>query len=91
MGETHPPARVFDKMGVCWAEIADRRPMIRQVNFLKSALKTKSLILDLCCGTTHHSILLGKEGYHMIGLDMSLLRIAEEKAAEAHMTEQPAS
>jgi ubiquinone/menaquinone biosynthesis C-methylase UbiE len=70
-----------------WEEIAAKSSTNRQVAFLNSVLPTKGLILDLCCGTARHSIPLSKEGYRMVGLDLSanLLRIAREKAAEAHV------
>jgi SAM-dependent methyltransferase len=85
--ETGPSAGVFDEMGVYWEEIADKSSTNRQVAFLNSVLSPKGLILDLCCGTARHSIPLTKEGYRMVGLELSasLLRIAREKAAEAHV------
>ncbi len=74
-------------MGAYWQEIADKNSTGKQVAFLKSVLKTEGLILDLCCGTARHSLSLIKDGYCMVGLDISasLLRIAGEKAAEAHV------
>jgi ubiquinone/menaquinone biosynthesis C-methylase UbiE len=74
-------------MGIYWAEIADRNSTTRQVTFLRNILKTEGLILDLCCGTARHSVPLSKEGYRMVGLDIStsLLTIAREKATEAHV------
>jgi SAM-dependent methyltransferase len=87
LSEKSPSAGVFDEMGVYWEEIADESSTNRQVAFLNSVLTTKGLVLDLCCGTARHSIWLSKEGYRIIGLDLSanLLRIAREKAAEAHV------
>jgi ubiquinone/menaquinone biosynthesis C-methylase UbiE len=85
--ETSPLAGVFGEMGVYWAEIADKNSTTKQVTFLKSVLKKEGLILDLCCGTARHSILLSREGYYMVGLDVSarLLAIARKKAAEAQV------
>ena len=72
---------VFDEMGKYWTEIADQNQTDRQVQFIKNTLKPKGLVLDLACGTGRHLIPLGKQGYNMIGLDVSakLLRIAKSR------------
>jgi ubiquinone/menaquinone biosynthesis C-methylase UbiE len=73
---------VFDEMGAAWAEIADEHQTQQQIQFLKSYLKTDGYILDLACGTGRHSIPLSKQGYHMVGLDVSerLLTIAKQRS-----------
>jgi ubiquinone/menaquinone biosynthesis C-methylase UbiE len=73
-------ANVFDEMGIYWAEIAERNQTDRQIQFLKTNLKSKGYVLDLACGTGRHSIALTEEGYRMVGLDMSrkLLKIAKQ-------------
>lgn len=72
---------VFDEMDKYWAEMAYQNQTGRQIEFLKKTLPTKGLILDLACGTGRHIIPLGKEGYSMVGLDLSsnLLRIAKKR------------
>jgi SAM-dependent methyltransferase len=72
---------VFDEMGIYWAEMADKRDTERQIKFIKQTLTTKGLILDLACGTGRHSIPLSKDGYDMVGLDVSprLLKIAKNR------------
>jgi SAM-dependent methyltransferase len=72
---------VFDEMGRYWAEIADQNPTNRQVQFIKNTLKAKGLVLDLACGTGRHAGPLSKEGYEMVGLDISsnLLKIAKNR------------
>jgi SAM-dependent methyltransferase len=78
---------VFDKMGEYWAEIADQNSTDRQVKFIKSNLKPEGLFLDLACGTGRHSIPLSKEGYEMVGLDVSsnLLRIAKNRGGDVQL------
>ncbi len=78
---------VFDQMGVYWAEIADQNPTERQVQFIENTLKPQGLILDLACGTGRHMIPLSKEGYDVVGLDISrnLLKIAKTRL-EQHPT-----
>jgi len=72
---------VFDEMGKYWTEIADQNQTDRQVHFIKNTLKPKGLVLDLACGTGRHLIPLGKQGYSMVGLDVSakLLLIAKSR------------
>jgi ubiquinone/menaquinone biosynthesis C-methylase UbiE len=71
---------VFDEMGVYWAEIAEKNQTESQIQFLKKHLKPEGYILDIACGTGRHSIPLSKQGYCMVGLDVSvnLLRIAKQ-------------
>src|ERR1039457_5789725 len=70
--------KVFDEMGVYWAEIADQSQTEAQLIFLKTQLKPDGYVLDLACGTGRHSIPLSQQGFSMVGLDVSanLLRIA---------------
>jgi 2-polyprenyl-3-methyl-5-hydroxy-6-metoxy-1,4-benzoquinol methylase len=63
---------VFDEMGVYWAEIADQSSTQNQIQFIKDTLKGNGFVLDLACGTGRHSIPLSREGYNMVGLDISL-------------------
>ena len=78
---------VFDKMGYYWAEIADKNPTEKQIQFLKNTLKADGCVLDLACGTGRHSIPLSKEGYGMVGLDVSLnlLRIAKKRWSQIQL------
>jgi ubiquinone/menaquinone biosynthesis C-methylase UbiE len=78
---------VFDEMGSYWAEIADGNQTDRQVNFIKNSLKPPGVILDLACGTGRHLIPLSKEGYSVVGLDISskLLLIAKSRWREAQL------
>ena len=72
---------VFDEMGNYWAEIAEQNSTQTQIQFIKNTLKGNGLVLDLACGTGRHSIPLSKEGYNMVGLDISLnlLKIAKNR------------
>jgi SAM-dependent methyltransferase len=71
---------VSDEMSNYWAEMADKHATDRQIIFLKQTLTTEGLILDFACGTGSHSVLLGKEGYDTVGLDLSLnLKIAKNR------------
>ena len=74
-------ANVFDEMGVYWAEIADKDQTQRQIQFLKSHLKPEGYVLDLACGTGRHAISLSRQGYDVVGLDVSakLLKIAKQR------------
>ena len=68
-------------MSEYWAEIADQNPTDRQVQFIKGAVKPRGLVLDLACGTGRHAVPLIKEGYDVVGLDISLnlLKIAKNR------------
>jgi SAM-dependent methyltransferase len=72
---------VFDKMGVYWAEIADQNQTQRQVQFIINTVKPREMVLDLACGTGRHMIPFSKEGYDIVGLDISrkLLKIAKTR------------
>ena len=58
-------------MNVCWAEIADQNQTEKQVKFIRNILKLQGIILDVACGTGRHAIPLSKEGYDVVGLDIS--------------------
>jgi len=81
MGKTSKQLNVFDAMGNYWAEMADQNATDRQVKFIKNNLKSEGLILDLACGTGRHIVPLSKEGYNIVGLDVSasLLKIAKNR------------
>ncbi len=76
---------LFDELGAYWTEIADARNTEKEVEFIAKATKTLGLVLDLCCGTGRHSILLAKKGWNIVGLDIStnLLRTAKERMAKS--------
>ena len=78
---------VFDEMGSYWAEIAKQNLTDKQITFLRNTIKTNGLVLDLACGTGRHSIALSKEGYGMVGLDLSpnLLRIAKNRNSSVQL------
>ncbi|MCL5949347.1 MAG: class I SAM-dependent methyltransferase [Candidatus Bathyarchaeota archaeon] len=78
---------VFDEMGIYWAEIADKSQTEKQLQFLKSHLKPEGYVLDVACGTGRHSIPLSRQGYRMVGLDVSanLLRIAKQRWREVQL------
>jgi ubiquinone/menaquinone biosynthesis C-methylase UbiE len=78
---------VFDEMGSYWAEIADKDQTEKQVQFLKGALEAEGWVLDVACGTGRHLIPLGKEGFNVVGLDVSgkLLKIAKKRWREAQL------
>ncbi len=78
---------VFDEMGIYWAEIADKNQTEKQLQFLKNHLKPEGYVLDLACGTGRHSIPLSKEGYGMVGLDVSanLLKIAKQRDGQIEL------
>lgn len=87
MNEQEWYASLFDDLNDYWAEIADARSTEEEVEFIKRVVKTKRLVLDLCCGTGRHSIPLCKKGWSVIGLDISanLLRIAKERMIEKNV------
>ncbi|MCW4003463.1 MAG: class I SAM-dependent methyltransferase [Candidatus Bathyarchaeota archaeon] len=78
---------VFDAMGIYWAEIADKNKPEQQIQFLKATLKTSGYVLDLACGTGRHAIPLTKDGYCVVGLDISrtLLSIAKKRYSQIQL------
>jgi SAM-dependent methyltransferase len=75
---------LFDELNQYWAEIADSRATQEETQFIEKSLQSKGRILDLCCGTARHSILLWNRGWPVFGLDISpnLLTIARERKKE---------
>jgi SAM-dependent methyltransferase len=78
---------IFDEMGIYWAEIADRCQTESQIQFIKNTLKPQGLVLDLACGSGRHLIALSKEGYEVVGLDISLklLKIAKSRIRDTQV------
>jgi ubiquinone/menaquinone biosynthesis C-methylase UbiE len=76
--EGQPYLNIFNEMGEDWETIVSARDTQREVAFVRSILPKKGTVLDLCCGTGRHLIILRREGWDMIGLDLSknLLAIA---------------
>jgi len=79
-----PYANIFNDMGTDWEAIVNVRNTQRETDFIESVLSKKGTILDLCCGTGRHSIILHKRGWKAIGLDLSknLLTIAKQRMKE---------
>jgi SAM-dependent methyltransferase len=81
--ESHEKLRryvnIFNDMGEDWEAIVDVRDTARETDFIQSVMSKKGTILDLCCGTGRHSLILRKLGWNPIGLDLSknLLSIAK--------------
>ncbi len=77
---------VFDEMGAYWAEMAAKNFSEVQVNFIKRTVEKQDLVLDLACGTGRHTNPLSREGYFIVGVDVSssLLRIAR-KSGQSHL------
>ncbi|MCW3980379.1 MAG: class I SAM-dependent methyltransferase [Candidatus Bathyarchaeota archaeon] len=72
---------LFDQLNEFWAAIADAQFTKEETIFITKLIGPDGLILDLCCGTGRHSILLSKKGLDIVGLDLSrkLLKIAKKK------------
>jgi len=70
---------IFNDMGEDWEAIVNVRDTVRETDFIQSILLKKGTVLDLCCGTGRHSIILQRRGWAIIGLDLSknLLTIAK--------------
>jgi ubiquinone/menaquinone biosynthesis C-methylase UbiE len=77
--ESQPYVNIFNEMGEDWETIVNARDTQREIAFIRSILSKKGTILDLCCGTGRHSIILRRKDWNMIGLDLSknLLAIAK--------------
>ncbi len=78
---------VFDVMGTYWQEIAEKNSTEKQIQFIKDAVSNEGWILDLACGTGRHSSALSKEGFNVVGLDVSstLLKIAKQHQPQAQL------
>lgn len=75
---------IFDEMGWDWEAIVDHRDTEREVRFVENVVSKEGFLLDLCCGTGRHSIILSENGINVIGMDLSrnLLRIAKQRMKE---------
>jgi len=75
------PGLVFDKMGQYWDILSSARDTEKEIALVEKLVENNGKILDLCCGTGRHDILLMKKGWEIIGADFSdkLLRIAKNK------------
>jgi len=82
--EKQPYANIFNDIGMDWEAIVNVRDTEREADFIERALSKKGTILDLCCGTGRHSIILCKRGWNIVGLDISknLLTIAKQRMKE---------
>jgi ubiquinone/menaquinone biosynthesis C-methylase UbiE len=76
---------IFDELSEDWESIVQSRHTEKETNFINEILPKKGVILDLCCGTARHSILLNKKERRIIGLDLSknLLLIAKQNMRDA--------
>ena len=77
--ESQSYLNIFNEMGEDWETIVNARDNQKESAFIQRVLLEKRTILDLCCGTGRHSIILYKKGLNIIGLDLSknLLAIAK--------------
>ena len=68
-------------------QIADETKQQRQLQFIKDTVAKEGWILDLACGTGRHTIPLAKEGFNVVGLDISskLLKIAKQHKTQAQL------
>ncbi len=75
---------IFDEMGADWEAIVNHRDSEREARFVEDMMRRGGLLLDLCCGTCRHSIILHRNGVNVIGMDLSrnLLRIARQRMKE---------
>jgi ubiquinone/menaquinone biosynthesis C-methylase UbiE/Holliday junction resolvase len=79
--EEELPGLVFDKMSEYWDILTSTHPTEKEVDLIEKVVGNNGLMLDLCCGTGRHDILLVKKGWQIVGADLSknLLRIAKNK------------
>jgi len=75
---------IFNDMGADWEAIVNARDTVKEANFIEDEASKKGVMLDLCCGTGRHSLVLCKKGYEVIGMDLSknLLAIAKLRLRE---------
>lgn len=87
---TSPHWSLFNELNEYWAEIADTRPIHQEVRLIQNTVRTKGLILDLCCGTGRHTITLQRNGFNTIGFDISpnLLNIGKRRMKESQLDTQ---
>ncbi len=79
---------IFNDLGVDWEAIVDERYTKKETALIQDIISRRGLILDLCCGTCRHAMILRKEGWNIIGMDLSkkLLKIAKLRMKEADVT-----
>lgn len=75
------PGFVFDKMGEYWDTLTNTHPTEKETGLVEQLVENKGRVLDLCCGTGRHDVLLAKKGWDIVGADLSkkLLQIAKNK------------
>jgi SAM-dependent methyltransferase len=76
---------IFNDMGKDWEAIVNLRDTRREARFVEGVMAKKGVLLDLCCGTGRHAIVLRKRGWKVIGIDLSkrLLAIAKQRMKKA--------
>jgi SAM-dependent methyltransferase len=76
---------IFNGMGSDWEAIVNMRDTVKEVTFIRTAISKRGVILDLCCGTGRHSVILCRSGVNVIGMDLSrnLLMIARRRMSES--------
>ncbi|WNB93455.1 class I SAM-dependent methyltransferase [Bacillus sp. NEB1478] len=76
----------YNQFAYLYDQLMEDAPYSKWLSFIKSASKNYCLnakrLLDVGCGTGSLSVLLGKEGYEVTGVDLSadMLTVAKEKA-----------
>lgn len=72
---------IFNDLNHDWEPIVDQRDTEKEVAFIEDVLDERGPVLDLCCGTGRHSIIMSQHGWNIIGLDLSrnLLAIAKKR------------
>lgn len=83
----HPEAQnVFAR----WGGFPDEQTSSLEADRIEDLLQItpSAHILDVGCGTDRHSLELAKRGYHVVGIDIaeSYLKLAQEKAAQQHLS-----
>lgn len=76
---------IFNDLNEDWEAIVKARHTGKEADLIRKVMSKRGMTLDLCCGTGRHSILLGKKGWRIVGLDLSrnLLTIAKRNMKEA--------
>ena len=87
MGRENWRTGLFDELGKYWVEIADSRATGTETELIGKVLNAEGLLLDLCCGTARHSLILAGKGWSIVGLDISsrLLLVARERMKGKHV------
>lgn len=76
---------IFDELGVDWEAIVDMRDTENEADFIQDTVAKKGFVLDLCCGTGRHIVVLAGRGCNVAGMDVSkkLLAIAKLRMTQA--------